>query len=261
MIELLNYPVNDLFYNLTMESKKNIKLCAPYVKASVIKKIYETKRESVPLEIISNFNIGNFHKGASDIEAFKYIVEKEDKVYNSQMLHAKLYISDDKYTIITSANLTSSGFNRNIEYGTLIKDMNLVNQTMIDYNNLCNHDNTGIITLNILGEIQDVLKVLPKDNIRPNYDIETDNILEIDVEKLRNNISTWKMLLIRVIEEINSVEFTLSEVYQFEGAFKKQYPNNNTIRNSIRRNLQELRDMGLIKFLGSGRYLKLWENK
>jgi predicted transcriptional regulator len=43
--------------------------------------------------------------------------------------------------------------------------------------------------------------------------------------------------------------------------FLEKYPNNNTIRGSIRRNLQELRDLGLIKFLGNGKYKKLWLDK
>ncbi|WP_254904755.1 hypothetical protein [Clostridium tyrobutyricum] len=33
---------------------------------------------------------------------------------------------------------------------------------------------------------------------------------------------------------------------------------NNTINASIRRNLQELRDLGLIEFLENGKYKKLW---
>ncbi len=92
MTKLLNYPINDIFYNLVMDSKKHIKLCAPYVKDSIVKEIYEIKRKEVPLEIISSFNIGNFYRKSSDVEAFKYILENNDKVYNSQLLHAKLYI-------------------------------------------------------------------------------------------------------------------------------------------------------------------------
>ena len=51
---------------------------------------------------------------------------------------------------------------------------------------------------------------------------------------------------------------TLADVYEMEYLFKKKFPNNNTIKDSMRRNLQGLRDLGLIKFLGNGNYKKLW---
>nr|WP_229241116.1 hypothetical protein [Clostridium haemolyticum] len=50
-------------------------------------------------------------------------------------------------------------------------------------------------------------------------------------------------------------------MYVYEEIFLKKYPNNNTIKASIRRNLQELRDLGLIKFLGNGKYKKLWSSQ
>jgi Fe2+ or Zn2+ uptake regulation protein len=45
-------------------------------------------------------------------------------------------------------------------------------------------------------------------------------------------------------------QFTLSEVYQIsEGPMSYYYPNNNTIRASIRENLQQLRDEGFLTFV------------
>jgi hypothetical protein len=55
------------------------------------------------------------------------------------------------------------------------------------------------------------------------------------------------------------MEFTLADVNQYEYIFQKAYPSNETIQASIRRNLQELRDLGLVKFDGNGRYKRLWK--
>lgn len=261
MTKILNYPINDIFYNLVMDSKKHIKLCAPYVKDSIIKGIYKRKRKEVPLEIISSFNIGNFYRKSSDVEAFKYILENNDKVYNSQLLHAKFYIFDGKYTIVTSANLTNGGLKKNLEYGVLIENKEIVNQTIYDYNKVCRDPNTGKIKAKKIHEIQKLLTDLPgfKDINIPSLSVEIDNILDVDIDILGQNISSWKRLTINVIEQIDKDEFRLSDIYSHEEIFQRQYPKNNTIRDSIRRNLQELRDMGLIKFLGDGRYLKLWK--
>lgn len=263
MTKLLNYPINDIFYNLLIDSRKHIKLCAPYVKNSIVKDIYEVKKTEVPLEIVSSFNIGNFHRKSSDIEAFENILENKDKVYNSQLLHAKFYIFDDKYTIVTSANLTKSGFQRNIEYGVLIEDKKLVDQTIYDYNKIRDNPNTGKIEIERIIEIQNLLRNLPeyKSVDIPSLVNEIDSILDIDIDILGADISPWKRLTLKVIEQINKEEFSLADIYSFEYIFQREYPDNNTIRNSIRRNLQELRDMGLIKFLGDGRYLKLWRSK
>lgn len=51
--------------------------------------------------------------------------------------------------------------------------------------------------------------------------------------------------------------FNLQNIYDYENYLKNLYPSNNNIRPKIRQVLQQLRDIGLIKFLGSGSYKKL----
>lgn len=263
MIKLLNYSINDTFYDLVSSSKKDIKLCAPYVKEKIIDDIYNIKRDGVGIEIISSFNIGNFYKRSSDVDAFKQILENKGKVYNSQFLHAKFYIFDDRFAIITSANLTNGGFEKNLEYGVLIEDRNLVKQTINDYNNICSNIDTGKIKIPKINEIQRVLDNLPayKDDQDSTLSNELDNIIDIDLNEVGSNLSAWKRLTLEVIEQIPNKEFTLSNIYEYRTVFKKNYPENNTIKDSIRRNLQELRDLGFIRFLGQGKYLKLWNSK
>ncbi len=66
--------------------------------------------------------------------------------------------------------------------------------------------------------------------------------------------SNWSDVLYEIITENFEDEFTLKQVYAFEPILKAQYPNNNTIQASIRRNLQKLRNKGKIDFLDNGRY-------
>ena len=44
-----------------------------------------------------------------------------------------------------------------------------------------------------------------------------------------------------------------------EGFLKEKHPSNQHIPDKIRQQLQQLRDLGLIEFLGNGRYKKLWK--
>ncbi|MBZ5514449.1 MAG: hypothetical protein LAN62_06335 [Acidobacteriia bacterium] len=49
-------------------------------------------------------------------------------------------------------------------------------------------------------------------------------------------------------------EFTLAQVYAQEAQLARLHPQNRSIRPKIRQQLQILRDLGLIEFLGGGTY-------
>lgn len=49
-------------------------------------------------------------------------------------------------------------------------------------------------------------------------------------------------------------DFDLVDVYGFEGDLQKLYPRNRHVREKIRQQLQILRDLGALEFVGDGRY-------
>lgn len=58
---------------------------------------------------------------------------------------------------------------------------------------------------------------------------------------------------------VNAIEdnvFTLEMVYRFEKELATKHPDNHNIRAQIRKQLQQLRDRGIITFLGNGHYRK-----
>ncbi len=66
--------------------------------------------------------------------------------------------------------------------------------------------------------------------------------------------AVWHEKLYELIIRNFENEFTLKDLYVYEPLLREQYPENNTIRASIRRNLQKLRDDGRIKFIAHGKY-------
>ena len=64
------------------------------------------------------------------------------------------------------------------------------------------------------------------------------------------------MDVLNCVNAISSAEFTLNEMYSFENELKIKHPQNNNIKPKIRQQLQFLRDMGFIEFLGNGIYRK-----
>ena len=64
----------------------------------------------------------------------------------------------------------------------------------------------------------------------------------------------WLLDVLVCVERIRKQEFSLDEVYAFEGYLKAKHPANNNVQAKIRQQLQFLRDKGVIEFLGRGRY-------
>ena len=64
----------------------------------------------------------------------------------------------------------------------------------------------------------------------------------------------WAAVTLGVVERIQKKEFSLEDVYKFEQTLSKVFPNNHNIRPKLRQQLQVLRDLGFIIFLGGGVY-------
>lgn len=77
-----------------------------------------------------------------------------------------------------------------------------------------------------------------------------------------NNIENrrWLMDIMLCVDRVPTNIFSLSQIYLFEQELKTRHPNNNHIKDKIRQQLQVLRDMGCIEFLGSGVYKKSEES-
>jgi len=71
----------------------------------------------------------------------------------------------------------------------------------------------------------------------------------------------WQLIVYQIIENHFSNEFDLGDFYDFQGDFKKVYPDNFHIEDKIRQVLQQLRDKGLIDFLNKGSYRKIHQVK
>ena len=65
---------------------------------------------------------------------------------------------------------------------------------------------------------------------------------------------SWVADVLRCVERIGTIEFTLAEVYAFENYLGELHPENNNVQPKIRQQLQVLRDAGVLDFLGRGRY-------
>lgn len=66
----------------------------------------------------------------------------------------------------------------------------------------------------------------------------------------------WLMDMLHCVNAIDNDYFTLEMAYSFEEELAIKHPNNENIRAKIRQQLQQMRDRGVISFLGNGHYQK-----
>ncbi len=74
------------------------------------------------------------------------------------------------------------------------------------------------------------------------------------LEKLKVEKRGWTLDVLQVVQSLNKPEFSLQEVYAHADALAKLHPGNRHIKDKIRQQLQVLRDLGLLAFLGDGHY-------
>ncbi len=64
----------------------------------------------------------------------------------------------------------------------------------------------------------------------------------------------WALDVLNVVRRLGKSEFNLAEVYAFTDDLARLHPQNKNIEPKIRQQLQVLRDMGFVEFVGRGRY-------
>lgn len=264
MVQVLNTPFHDKFFTLVDSSKRNIKLCSPFIKSEIVDKIYKIKNSNCRISVITNINLMSMYKKSCDVTALSTILQNGDSVYNYQKLHAKIYIFDGKKAVITSANLTTSGLKRNFEYGVLIDELQLVSSICEDYSQLCHSELSGKLKKEHINEIHNIINSIPKPpdislpKLHLDYEESTEDYFDKDISTIFNNLNGWKKAVFITLKHIDKQVFTTHDFSLMVPYLRKQYPANNNIEAKIRQQLQELRELGLVKFEGNGVYKKLW---
>lgn len=271
-IEIVKSPWQDLFVSLVRDAKKRIHLASPYIKSVTAKMIINNlPKRKLDVKYISSFKLEDFLRGSSDIEAFRIFDSNYIVVKNIQKLHAKLFIFDET-AIITSGNLTRNGMNFNIEYGVMVNGQ-LVKNIAEDFLDIWKNSECYRINSAILDRAEKIIKISPKrysGKIRLDErrffnnamrDPQTDDLYTGGIESIVENLSAWEKEIFHCVDEIGTGIFKLSQVYSFEVLLQSKFPRNHHIKDKIRQQLQNLRNIGLIEFVKPGIYRKLWSNE
>jgi len=258
MTRFLSSSCYDELLSLSASSKRSIRLCAPYVKKEVIADILSFKPNQAGIDLITKVNLRDYHSKASDIMALQQTLQCDGRVYNCSNLHAKIYIFDSEYCMITSANLTTSGLTRNAECGVLTDDTELIHSAAEFYNTTIHREDVGRITA---AHVTDIIGLLTRIPSAPRVEYPRLNLITQNREKsslIADGLSGWKRAVFLELE-LFSETITTSDINIISERLRTQYPRNHNREAKIRQILQQLRDLGLIEFTAPGKYKKLWD--
>ncbi|MCK9305822.1 MAG: phospholipase D-like domain-containing protein [Bacteroidales bacterium] len=258
MLQLLKTPTENVFFENLKTCNDDILLCAPYIKKNIIQRIIREKSVKANLKVITTANIASFVRGASDIEAIEELIDSGIKVINHQHLHAKIYVFGKEKAIITSANLTYNGLNRNYEYGVMIDDKDIVDDIDDDCSCLIDDELSGEFDLSVVNDIKNQIYKISKIDYKIITDEFCDEKIKADLIDMSNMMSGWQKEIFDIVAFKLEDEFTINDIYAFESDLYKLHQNNKNIKPKIRQILQNLRDRGLIKFVDLGKYKKLF---
>jgi type II restriction enzyme len=74
------------------------------------------------------------------------------------------------------------------------------------------------------------------------------------LEALTSENRGWTLDVLNAVRGLGMSDFALSDVYALESSLGQLHPQNRHVRDKIRQQLQVLRDLGLLAFLGRGHY-------
>jgi phosphatidylserine/phosphatidylglycerophosphate/cardiolipin synthase-like enzyme len=259
MIETIKNPSDKLFYDLVEESEKSIDLCSPFTHENIINNILEKKKETSYLRLITSANLADFYAGYSHIQAIKRVVSRGFKSFNYQNLHANIYLFDKVKALVTSSNLTNDGFSRNYEYGIMIIDeIDITRKIAADFDEMTKNYRCGSFNKTVIDSIEKLITGFDnRTNVR--FDASGDNHIHLtDKGALLHWLTPWQRDIFTIIDRLNTDIFNLETMYSHESVLQNIHPNNHHIDAKIRQILQQLRDIGLVRFLDRGVYKRLW---
>jgi hypothetical protein len=261
MKAIINVPFYDKFMQLCAKAQFSMKLCAPFVKADILRDVYAAKNPRTTVELVTNVNLMSLCKQASDLAAIAQVVDNGGDAYTYPGLHAKFYIFDSHTIVITSANLTSSGLKHNYEYGIIADENDLIATSLSDYSGLCTSERCGKITASTISRVEKILseiEPLPVQHI-PNLNADYfEDVFDRDKRAILNNLTGWDRAVFMELDKLGNATFELGDAYGLVARLVARYPNNHNPEAKIRQTLQHLRDFGLVRFISRGVYKKLW---
>lgn len=235
---------------------------SPYVGEYLRKTVVELD-DKVAFTLLTRTLLTDFASNASDLDAVQALAGRGHGVFSLSSLHAKVYVIDYKRALVTSANATFSGMHRNRECGVEVRrrsDVALLHRHVrAGFGSSPEPQSWSADDLSQLREpVERLRSALPKITQLQRAAIEAPLRVQLGSRqylRLLESFSGWLRLTMEGVSLIPTDTFSMNEVFAACAPLaSERFPENQHVREKLRQQMQRLRDLGLILFLGSGRY-------
>jgi hypothetical protein len=216
----------------------------------------------VKIVLLTRTLITDFASGASDLDAVITLASRGVTVLSLANLHAKVYVVDKKRALVTSANATFSGMSRNVECGLTTESATdatlLAEMIQMGFGAKVSPQRWLSSDLEALKPSVEALRqAMPQ--LPRSYSGTDENVfLELnapDYSSLTESLPGWLSLVWKGISSLGRSSFNMQDVVRAcTPLINERFPANRHPREKMRQQMQRLRDMGVVIFLGNGRY-------
>lgn len=258
-------PTHDWLVKGVEECTSSFCISSPYV-GSYLSNLVLRLDARVSLTLLTRTTLADFASNASDLDTVQAIAGRAGSILSLSSLHAKVYVVDQTRALITSANSTFSGMHRNRECG-----FEVTRRSDIESLNTFINTGFGSSPLPQRWTADDLEQLrLPVERLRATIpripklrgqEVETLRRFRLprrEYRELIRGFSGWLKLTLEGISRLGMDEFTMDEVMAACAPLAAmRFPDNRHVREKLRQQMQRLRDIGLVLFLGGGRYERL----
>lgn len=213
--------------------------------------------------LVTRTDLRVFAGMASNLKSLITFASRGGHVFGLPGLHAKAYVIDDRIGLVTSANATFSGMNRNWECGVVIDDpleiKTLTSLILGGFGSPLKPSKWTASDLEMLKSPVSALQSAMGEGVSTVPEtLERETPIRLPRTQwggIAAAMPGWTRLTFEAVLSQPSDEFDLSDIYSTGlAAARKRFPKNAFPRQKLRQQMQRLRDLGLIEFLGEGRY-------
>jgi hypothetical protein len=262
MISFITTPTRDWLEHHASKCSERFLVASPYV-GDYLVKVARRLPTSVNRVLLTRTDLRDFAKGSSDIDAVCETAKLGAKVLSLPRLHAKVYVFDARAALVTSANATYSGMRRNWECGVAIGDeLGVCSVARLLLSGFGSTDVPQTWSLRDLeklrGPVVAIRKSLPAASAVTSAGFEEHLPITLPQERmevLSAALPAWTRLTLEGIFSQPGERFDIHDVYRTcLPIARKRFPGNRFPREKLRQQLQRVRDLGIIEFLGEGLY-------
>lgn len=131
-------PLREGFRRVVLSAHDQLLVACPFIKTEeaqwLVSELGSKRSQMSRVDVLTDVRSESVLNGSIELDALSLLTGEipSASIVNLPRLHAKVYIADSSFALITSSNLTPGGLDFNFEYGIGISDVSVVRQVKAD---------------------------------------------------------------------------------------------------------------------------------